>query len=42
VAAHQTLRRLVDPGWLHLLAIEGDRAPGFARRLRGGGWEQAC
>ena len=42
VAAHQTLRRLVDHGWLHLLAIEGEYAPGFACRLRGGGWEPAC
>jgi uncharacterized protein YbcC (UPF0753/DUF2309 family) len=42
VAAHQTVRRLVDHGWMHLLAIEGELAPRFARRLRGGGWEPAC
>jgi uncharacterized protein YbcC (UPF0753/DUF2309 family) len=42
IAAHETVRRLVDHGWLHLLAIEGDRLPRFHRRLRGGGWEPAC
>lgn len=41
VAAHETVRRLVDHGWLHLLAIE-DGAPATVwRRRRGGGWEPA-
>ena len=39
IAAHETVRRLVDHGWLHLLAIEGDAVPVFHRRCRGGGWE---
>ncbi|NWG74702.1 MAG: DUF2309 family protein, partial [Rubrivivax sp.] len=38
IAAHETVRRLVDHGWLHLLAIEGGAVPAFHRRLRGGGW----
>jgi hypothetical protein len=38
IAAHDTVRQLVDHGWLHLLAIEGDAAPAFFRRGRGGGW----
>ena len=41
VAAHETVRRLVDHGWLHLLSIEGDAVPTFFRRQRGGGWEVA-
>jgi hypothetical protein len=41
IAAHETVRRLVDHGWLHLLAIEGEAAPVFHRRCRGGGWEIA-
>ena len=41
VAAHESVRRLVDHGWLHLLAIEGDDAPVVYRRRRGGGWEPA-
>jgi uncharacterized protein YbcC (UPF0753/DUF2309 family) len=39
IAANETVRRLVDHGWLHLLAIEGDAVPAFHRRQRGGGWE---
>jgi hypothetical protein len=39
IAAQETVRRLVDHGWLHLLAIEGETVQ---RRLRGGGWEAAC
>jgi uncharacterized protein YbcC (UPF0753/DUF2309 family) len=39
IAAHETVRRLVDHGWLHLLAIEGDAPPAFHRWRRGGGWE---
>ena len=42
IAAHDTVRQLVDHGWLHLLAIEGDGTPRFVRRCRGGGWEDAC
>jgi len=42
IAAHETVRRLVDHGWLHLLAIEGGEVPSLHRRLRGGGWERAC
>ena len=42
IAAQETVRRLVDHGWLHLLAIEGAAAPSFYRRRRGGGWEPAC
>ncbi|MCP5271950.1 MAG: DUF2309 domain-containing protein [Burkholderiaceae bacterium] len=39
IAAHETVHRLVDHGWLHLLAIEGDEAkPVFHRRRPGGGW----
>ena len=38
---HETVRRLVDHGWLHLLAIEGDAVPVIHRRCRGGGWETA-
>jgi uncharacterized protein YbcC (UPF0753/DUF2309 family) len=38
IAAHDTVRQLVDHGWLHLLAIEGDAVPAFFRRMRGGGW----
>ena len=41
IAAHETVRCLVDHGWLHLFAIEGDAVPTFYRRLRGGGWERA-
>ncbi|MCO5107550.1 MAG: DUF2309 domain-containing protein [Burkholderiaceae bacterium] len=41
LAAHETVRRLVDHGWLHLLAIEGDAVPVVHRRCRGGGWESA-
>lgn len=41
IAAHETVRWLVDHGWLHLLAIEGDAVPVFHRRCRGGGWERA-
>lgn len=39
IAAHQTVRRIVDNGWLHLFAIEGGVTPTFRRRRRGGGWE---
>jgi uncharacterized protein YbcC (UPF0753/DUF2309 family) len=39
LAAHETVRRLVEHGWLHLLAVEGDAAPVFHRRCRVGGWE---
>ena len=41
--AHDTVRRLVEHGWLHLVAMEGEAgdAPRFARRLRGGGWDAA-
>ncbi|WP_395703257.1 putative inorganic carbon transporter subunit DabA [Aquabacterium sp.] len=39
IGANDTVRCLVDNGWLHLLAIEGQATPTFARRLRGGGWE---
>jgi uncharacterized protein YbcC (UPF0753/DUF2309 family) len=39
IAAHETLRRLVDHGWLHLLAIEGELTPAFHRRCRGSGWK---
>jgi uncharacterized protein YbcC (UPF0753/DUF2309 family) len=39
IVANETVRRLVDHGWLHLLAIEGDAEPTFHRRHRGGGWE---
>jgi uncharacterized protein YbcC (UPF0753/DUF2309 family) len=38
LAAHAAVRHLVDHGWLHLLAIEGDAQPVVHRRLRGGGW----
>ncbi len=38
LAAHAAVRQLVDHGWLHLLAIEGDAQPLVHRRLRGGGW----
>ena len=39
IAAHETVRRLVDHGWLHLLAIEGDAVATFHRRRRDGSWE---
>ena len=39
IAAQETVRRLVDHGWIHLIAIEGDAEPRFHRRIRGGGWE---
>jgi uncharacterized protein YbcC (UPF0753/DUF2309 family) len=39
IAAHETVRRLVDHGWLHLLAIEGGETAVFHRRRRGGGWD---
>jgi len=42
IAAHEPVRRLVDHGWLHLLAVEGDTVPVFHRRRRGGGWESAA
>lgn len=42
IAAHQTVRWLVDHGWLHLLAIEGDTVPIFHRRCRDGAWEVSC
>lgn len=43
IAGHETVRRLVDHGWLHLLAIEGEQAPRFHKRLPGGGWsDTAC
>ncbi|MFO1394983.1 MAG: DUF2309 domain-containing protein [Steroidobacteraceae bacterium] len=38
IEAHADLRRLVDHGWLHLLAIEGEASPTFHRRVAGGGW----
>jgi uncharacterized protein YbcC (UPF0753/DUF2309 family) len=38
IAAHETVRRLVENGWLHLLAIEGDAAPTFHRRRGDGVW----
>jgi len=41
IAANETVRRLVDHGWLHLLAVEGDGVPVFHRRCRDGGWEVA-
>lgn len=41
IAAHETVRRLVDHGWLHLLAMQGDAVPVFHRRCREGGWEIA-
>jgi hypothetical protein len=41
IAAHETVQRLVDHGWLNLLAIEGDAVPTFHRRRPGGGWEHA-
>jgi uncharacterized protein len=41
IAAHETVRQLVDHGWLHLLAIEGDATPTFHHRRPGGGWEEA-
>jgi hypothetical protein len=41
LAGHDDIRRLVDHGWLHLLAIEGDPAATFHRRQRSGGWEIA-
>lgn len=41
VAASETVRSLVDHGWLHLLAIEGGDEPVFHRRRPGGGWEPA-
>jgi hypothetical protein len=43
VQAHELLRRLVDHGWLHLLAIEGGdgQPPRFHRRRPGGGWDSA-
>jgi uncharacterized protein YbcC (UPF0753/DUF2309 family) len=41
IAAHETVRRLVDHGWLHLLAVEGETVPSFHRRRPGGGWEEA-
>ncbi len=39
--AHDTVRRLVDHGWLHLLALEGEAGapPRFHRRRPGGGWD---
>jgi len=44
VAAHATVRQLVDNGWLHLLRL--DDAAGCWRYLPGGGWEavapEAC
>ncbi len=39
IAAHETVRRLVDHRWLHLIAIGGGAAPTFHRRLPGGGWD---
>jgi uncharacterized protein YbcC (UPF0753/DUF2309 family) len=41
IAAHEPVRRLVDHGWLHVLAIEGAAVPAFHRRRRGGAWEPA-
>jgi uncharacterized protein YbcC (UPF0753/DUF2309 family) len=43
IAGHEAVRRLVDHGWLHLLAIEGEATPRFIKRLPGGGWsDTAC
>ena len=41
VGRYDMLQQLLDNGWLHLLAIEGDD-PVFLRRRCGGGWERAC
>jgi len=41
IAAHEPVRRLVEHGWLHLLAIEGGSVPVFHPRRPGGGWEIA-
>lgn len=38
LAAHETVCRLVEHGWLHLLAVEGEAAPAFYLRCRDGGW----
>ena len=38
ISAHETVRRLVDHGWLHLLAVEGHSPPEIHRRGRDGGW----
>lgn len=42
IAEHETVRQLVDNGWLHLIAIEADTTPRFSLRVRGGGWRPAC
>ena len=39
LAAHETVRQLVDHGWLHLLRIDDDGVT--HARLPGGGWTQA-
>ncbi len=41
LAEQGTVRDLVDHGWLHLLALEGDSVPTCYRRCYGGGWERA-
>jgi uncharacterized protein YbcC (UPF0753/DUF2309 family) len=41
IGRHDMLQQLLDNGWVHLLAIEGDE-PVFLRRRYGGGWERAC
>jgi uncharacterized protein YbcC (UPF0753/DUF2309 family) len=40
IGRHDVVRQLLDNGWLHLFAIEGDDEPVFRRRRCGGGWER--
>ena len=40
IAASETVRHLVDHGWLHLLAIDSGCSPGAWRRCRGGVWTE--
>lgn len=41
IASQETIRLLVNHGWLHLVAIEGEATPMFHHRQRDGRWEPA-
>jgi uncharacterized protein YbcC (UPF0753/DUF2309 family) len=40
IGRHDVVRQLLDNGWLHLLAIEGDAEPVFRRRRCANVWER--
>lgn len=40
IGRHDVLQLLLDNGWLHLLAIEGETELSFLRRRSEGAWER--